>query len=176
MRLITSLDQHELGLLESSDSNISYTRRAARAVMINGKRQVAVMHFTGTGSYKLPGGGIDDGESVEEALRREVREETGYEIVAIQELGVVEEDRYFCGMHQTSYCFVAEAGRFVGAELTEKEAVEGMELVWVDSIEQAIKSVNSGSVVYEGTSLAGLEMMKLRDVAILRTAKGAISE
>jgi 8-oxo-dGTP pyrophosphatase MutT (NUDIX family) len=176
MKLITSLDQHELGFHESSDSSISHTRHAARAVMINDRQQIAVMHFTGTGSYKLPGGGIDDGESAEEALRREVREETGYEIATIHELGIVEEDRYFCGVHQTSYCFVTEAGQFVGIELTEKEAAEGMELVWVDSIDQAIEAVNSSSVVDEGSSLVGLEMMKMRDVAILGAAKEVISE
>jgi 8-oxo-dGTP pyrophosphatase MutT (NUDIX family) len=33
-----------------------------------------------TGTYSLPGGGVEIGESIEEALQREVREETGIEI------------------------------------------------------------------------------------------------
>lgn len=37
--------------------------------------------FVRTKSYDLPGGGLEDGESPVEALRREVREETGFEII-----------------------------------------------------------------------------------------------
>ncbi len=168
MRLITSLDQHQLGLHEPSDTTIGRIRRAARAVLRDPEGRMAVMHFTVTGSYKLPGGGIDEGESIEAALGREIREETGYEITGVRELGVVEEDRYYCGMHQTSYCFVATTQTFVGVDLTEKEAAEGMELVWFDTVEGAIVAIESGSTTDEDGSATGLEMMKLRDVAILR--------
>jgi 8-oxo-dGTP diphosphatase len=173
VKLITTLDQHELGLTDPADSDINRTRFAARAVLHNDKGQVAIMHFTKNGSYKLPGGGIDKGESIEAALRREIREETGYEITNVLELGIVEEDRYIYGMHQTSYCFTATIGKFVGTELTEKEAAQGMELVWFDSIDEAIVAIESASGVDEDDSPIGLEMMKRRDVAILNEAKEA---
>ena len=169
MNLITTLDQHKLGLHSPDDKPTDRLRRAARAVLTNDIGQVAMMHFSKTGSYKLPGGGIDEGESIEAALRREVREETGYEITDIRELGVVEEDRYYCGMHQISYCFTARAGQFVGTELTEKEAARGMELVWMNSIEEAIAAVESNSIT-EDDDRIGHEMMKLREVAILRAS------
>lgn len=35
----------------------------------------------------LPGGGRETGESAEAALRRELREETGYQLAALRELG-----------------------------------------------------------------------------------------
>lgn len=42
----------------------------------------------------VPGGGIEAGESVEEAGPREVREETGIEVRTIRELGVVERSHF----------------------------------------------------------------------------------
>ena len=74
-------------------------------------------------------------------------------------------------MHQTSYCFIAKVTDFVGADLTEKEAAHGMNLQWADSFEQAIAWIESASQLDEDGSKAGLEMMKLREVAILRQAQ-----
>lgn len=171
MRLIAHFDQHELGFATPEDTETTYARKAARAVLMNTNRQIAIMHFAKTGSYKLPGGGIDEGEATEAALCREVREETGWEITDIRELGVIEEDRYYCGMHQTSYCFTATVTQFVGTELTEKEAAQGMELVWVDTIEQAITAVEGNSELDEGGDRIGHDMMVLREVTILNAAK-----
>ena len=166
-----ALNQNDLGIHEPTDGDITFTRVAARAALLNDKGQVAVMNFTVTGSYKLPGGGVDAGEEIEAALHREVREETGYEITDVQPIGRLEEDRYFCGMHQTSWCFTAKVTTFVGADLTPKEEAQGMNLHWADSFEQAITWIESASQLDEDGSKAGLEMMKIREVAILRQAQ-----
>lgn len=171
MRTIANHDQHELGFTSSKDEEIHFTRKAARAVITNSQGQIAVMHFTTTGAYKLPGGGIDEGEAVEDALLREVREETGWKVSDVRELGVLEEDRYYCGMHQTSYCFVANATEFVGTELTEREIAEGMELRWLDSIDKAIAAIETNSELDSNTDKIGHDMMTLREVAILRAAQ-----
>ena len=172
MRQLALLDQHQLGLREASDQPISYTRRAARAVLFNAAGQVAIMHFTATGSYKLPGGGINEGEDTIAALHREIREETGYEITDIKELGEVVEYRYYCGMHQVSYCYTATATQFVGTQLTQKEQDAGMELQWFDTIPQAVAAIVSGHQVDEDGSPIGLKMMIQRDVAILKAIQG----
>lgn len=176
MKLIATHDQHKLGFHDPNDGPITFERRAARAVLYDEAGRIAVMHFAVTGVYKLPGGGIDEGEDIQAALYREVREEAGYEITDVQELGVVEEDRYLCGMHQTSYCFMAKASKFVGTELTDEEAAQGMELVWTDSIDDAITMIESKSIIAEDGSQIGHDMMKLREVAILRAAQGGISK
>lgn len=164
-------DQHELQLHDSSDRPIDHTRRAARAVLQDTVGQIAVMYFTSTGSYKLPGGGIDEGEEILNALAREIQEETGYTIDSPKELCVIEENRYICGMHQISYCFTARAKDFVGTQRTEKEVREGMELRWAENYDEAIRWIEANVNPAEGESPIGLAMMKLREKAILESAK-----
>lgn len=67
-------------------------RTAVRAVMIrNGK--ILLVH-SNQGYYKLPGGGVEDGESRIDALLREVAEETGYiNCTVIGKIGIVTEKR-----------------------------------------------------------------------------------
>ncbi|MDA3844917.1 MAG: NUDIX domain-containing protein [Vallitaleaceae bacterium] len=54
------------------------TRVAVRAV-ISKDNKVLMIH-NNKGDYKFPGGGIETGESHQETLEREVREESGYSI------------------------------------------------------------------------------------------------
>ena len=61
-------------------------RPGAYAVIVDHEWRVAVVVLSG-GAY-LPGGGIEGEESVEEALRREVREETGLEVEILSGKGI----------------------------------------------------------------------------------------
>lgn len=160
-----------MGLQEATDGPLTFTRSAARAVVYDKDGRIAVMHFTATGSYKLPGGGIDEGENTVEALKRELQEEMGYTVTNIRELGIVTENRYFCGMHQISYCYTARVAAFVGTALTKKEQDQGMNLRWARNTAEALDWIASGTTLDEDGSYAGLEMMKARDSAIIRAAE-----
>jgi double-stranded uracil-DNA glycosylase len=55
-------------------------RPAVRAVVVDARDRVLLFHFTspgGRGFWAMPGGGIESGETAEQAIRRELREETG---------------------------------------------------------------------------------------------------
>jgi 8-oxo-dGTP diphosphatase len=60
------------------------TRRSAYAVVINDGKVLCLLV---RGKYHLPGGGIDPDEDAEEALKREMLEETGYQVIALAEIG-----------------------------------------------------------------------------------------
>lgn len=60
-------------------------RPCAYAIVLDGRGRVLLME-TPRGYY-LPGGGIDEGETEHEALRREVLEEMGHEIQVGEEVG-----------------------------------------------------------------------------------------
>ncbi len=58
-------------------------RPSVYAIIVNNGNAL-LLNTTHTGTYSLPGGGIEIGEAIEDALKREVREETGLEIEVIR--------------------------------------------------------------------------------------------
>jgi 8-oxo-dGTP diphosphatase len=54
--------------------------RPAVYAIILWEDNVLLLNTRSTGKYSLPGGGVDVGESIEDALHREVCEETGLKI------------------------------------------------------------------------------------------------
>lgn len=141
-------------------------RVAARAVVFDQDNNVALLHATVLNYHKLPGGGIDEGEDVIAALKRECLEEIGCKIENIVELGSIEEFRNKISLHQWSHCYTA---RVVGEKgtphLEEDEVAEGFETVWMP-LTDAIKTLESelNSDVY----LA--RFMTRRDLTFLKAA------
>ena len=88
--------------------------------------------------YKFPGGGIEDGESLEEALLREVAEESGLQVIlpSIREYGLVhrvQKGQKEAKFIQDNYYFLCEVEEKVGAQqLDDYEAEEEFTLEYVD--------------------------------------------
>ena len=110
MRLLCELN--DLIVLGQNETNIFHTlsdqppRLTARAIVRNQSGLYAVMYSDKFGLHSLPGGGIEDGENVLTALRREILEETGSICHEIQELGIVYEYRSYQNYAQKSYYYV----------------------------------------------------------------------
>jgi len=105
-------------------------RQAARAVAFDVDGKVALLHVTKLGFYKLPGGGIDEGETIEEALKRECLEEIGCNVEKYGELGRIIEHRNKLGVKQESFCFLANiVGEKGEPNLMEDEIEDGFEIV-----------------------------------------------
>jgi 8-oxo-dGTP pyrophosphatase MutT (NUDIX family) len=139
------------------------TRHAARAVIFNGSK-IALMHVKGVGYYKLPGGGIDEGETNIEALKRECLEEVGASIGEIKKVGEIIEIIKRKNIIQTSYCYTANlVGELEENSLTEAEKREGFEVVWV-TIDEASRLVDSNESEF------GIYVRE-REVAILEEIK-----
>ncbi len=166
---ILTLDQREMDQsVDISNRENYYMRNAVRAVFIDHSGRIALIYAGQRGYYKLPGGGVDDGEVLSEALTRELIEETGSEANIGDELGRVVEWRDFCKMKQTSYAFRASLVGEPGIpQLTESEIEEEFALHWIDTIDEAIKLVEA-NVDHEDIEVV---FMSRRDAAILRAAQ-----
>ena len=90
MEIIKEIREIDLGLKEKERFNKPYfLRKAARAIVFNDNNEIAFQFASKHKYYKLPGGGLEKGETIEEALEREVLEESGCEINILDEVGVI---------------------------------------------------------------------------------------
>lgn len=62
------------------------------------------------GYYALPGGFVEVGETVEEAARREAKEETGLDIILLKLVGVYSKPDRDPRGHVVSICYLAQGG------------------------------------------------------------------
>ena len=139
-------------LLTITDADVGYDtpeparyqeRTAARAVVFDADKKIALLHSTVHNYHKLPGGGVESGEDLLAALEREVEEEIGCQIEDIQELGSIEEFRKRISLHQWSHCYTA---RLVGEKgvpkLEADEMAEGFVTVWMP-LDKAIETLQA---------------------------------
>jgi ADP-ribose pyrophosphatase YjhB (NUDIX family) len=170
--ILTLTDRDFVPDAPAGDHDNYFRRGAARAVLTNSDGAVAIMHASNSGYYKLPGGGIDDGEEVLAALDREILEEVGAKIKVTGEIGIVQEYRNDDQMAQTSYVYAGTVDGELGTpELTAKEIREGFQVVWAEDIDKAMELIT----VTLSRDDIGLKFMGSRDLAILEEAKKLIN-
>lgn len=117
------------------------TRKATRAIVLDGEN-ILLLYTERYHDYSLPGGGVDEGESLIDGLKRELKEETGAQnIEVLAEFGLYEEYRpwhkgNFDIIHMLSYCYVCNISETLTDTAFESHEIQnGMEPVWVNIFE-----------------------------------------
>lgn len=164
MELIKEILNGDIGLETKKKDKVYNLRKSARIILVNENKEITILKVARDGYHKLPGGRIEKNESKIEAAHREVKEETGYDMKMLDEVGLIIEYADDTNLMQISYCYFAKALDKGVQTLTENEIEEGIGLIWVD-FKEAINIIKTD----KPQTYAG-QFIRLRELSFLEKA------
>lgn len=143
MEFLTTIREKDVFPLRKTleDGVIFEDRLTGKAIVFDKDHNIALVGNKVNSFYSLPGGGIDDHESVENGIIRECLEEIGCKILLKEKIGVIDDYRIRDKKHCINYCYVAEVVGEKGKQfLIKEESHNGMHVIWV-SFEKALEII-----------------------------------
>ena len=149
-------------MTQASDGRTYPTRpilAVSAAIFRNGKVLIVRLgRAPAKGVYTLPGGGVELGETLEQAVIREIREETALDIEPVELVGFRQAiARDATGRIERHFVILPFAARYLGGEITLNEELS--EADWRDPSELARLKTTEGLaqvVAAAGARLAAL--------------------
>ena len=170
MKLLYSLKDNQY-----PDNGYTHTRSIVRGIVYNEKNQIALIHLYGDDKfghrdyYETPGGGVEKGERLAEALQRELLEELGASIDNIVEIGRVVDFYNLISRRNNNHYFLCHLVEFKEKHWTDMEKRFIQEIVWVD-IKKAID-------LYKNTPRTNISTLVInRELPILEIASQFLLE
>lgn len=169
MDLICKLTDNDIGekFFELKNPEL---RVSSRGIVVREDGKIAIINKIKKNEYKLPGGGMENNETPEDAFKREVLEETGCVIEIVKNIGITEEYKYQTNFMQVSNVFVgkvvSETNQF---NFTKKEKDEGARLLWMtpQNALELIRNSYNKLIKSEYESVYMTKFIVLRDSRIL---------
>lgn len=103
-------------------------RTASRCILIKDNK-ILMSYETLTDKWMIPGGGVEENESLSDCCAREMAEETGVIVVPKEKFLTIVE--YFDDINYVNNYFVAEYVRETDRSPTENELLNGMQPSWI---------------------------------------------
>ena len=150
MKLLEKLYDKDFGSFNEQSNDVP--NGCARAVLFDENNKIALMYMpkfirnNSSDFYVLPGGGIENNETVEEALKREILEETGCNYHIVNEMGYFEINCAKDNIIGLSYYFLLKIeGEKKQPQMTNDEINWQTKLYWCDP-EEAFDLVSRQNV------------------------------
>ncbi len=110
-------------------------KNAARTVIFDENDLIAIIDVRNGEYFKIPGGGIQDNESIEDAAKREALEEAGCQVELLKIIGeqqFIDNNPDFGQTTHHSVCFLAKKiGEQNNSSFDDWEKSNQMKLIWV---------------------------------------------
>src|SRR5680860_523791 len=125
MKLLKERSEKNLGISNQEILEENYRlRKSARAVLLNDKGEVSIQHVGKWDYYKLPGSGVEIGETEKEALKREIMEEVGCDLTIEKELGATIEYHNTHNLLHISYGYLCKVKGNIKEPQYEKSEID----------------------------------------------------
>ena len=129
MKLLKEITDKDIS--GSDEMSNAKQRIAVRAILIDEIGKMALLYIGKYDFHTIPGGGVENNETLEVALKREVLEETGCRCEIVYELGYISENRALHDYTQISYYYIAKVVSEKGTpQMTLGEIEEQTQVQW----------------------------------------------
>jgi ADP-ribose pyrophosphatase YjhB (NUDIX family) len=118
-----SWDESYVGKIRKAVGDMVLIVTAVRAVILDKEGKVLLIKRSDNGTWALPAGAQELGESITDCLYREVREETGLEVVSAEAVSLYTHPKYnyttVYGKHYQNFALAFKVTEWRGSLLTQ---------------------------------------------------------
>ncbi len=150
------------------DKPLNDARFCSRGIILNKENKIAIIHVRGNDDfgvrdyYELPGGGLENNESYESCLIREMQEELGVNIDNIIPLGVVSYDFKKIGVHNIAMYYVGRVCGEAKTNYTKKEKKLFASIEWYE-LDDLILLLETYKTLKVGIQIRDRELCVLKE-------------